>query len=143
MDRFESTDTFHEPTVLKTVFSQILYCQSHDSLFTIDLDIREMSSYFERVQLLSSVLWDVGDAAAEIYVLDSGELVLHEGNATERLERGAMIGQDCFFSRQSRSNKLFASVDSVVYKLSFDQFDRMAMQVPGIALKFTRMALCF
>ncbi|KAJ3200089.1 hypothetical protein HK099_002824, partial [Clydaea vesicula] len=110
-------------------------------------ELKEIVKYFFRVEVgRSTVLWNVGDLSDSIFVIESGELELQVNDrkifkVVETLLRGGLVGELEVFSQQPRTCRLIASVDSVLWKMSKDDFDTFSLQNPLLANRFTRMAL--
>ncbi|KAI9106194.1 sulfate transporter family-domain-containing protein [Phlyctochytrium arcticum] len=125
---------------------------------TTDLDDEMLEFFgnrFERTEAAKdTVLWLSGEEARELYVVEEGELVLliHEQDHTtqsrikvvETLLPGTMVGELEMFSDRPRACRLIAQTDSVIWRLSKTSFDQMALENPGLMLKFvTKIALSF
>jgi CRP-like cAMP-binding protein len=69
------------------------------------------------------VLWNVGDVANELYIVESGELELSVKDKTryhviETLLHATMVGELEVFSNQARACKLVATTDSILWKMT-------------------------
>lgn len=91
-------------------------------------------------------LWHEGDTAEFMAVIESGSVCLVKGHSEKRnglvLEKcshGAIVGEDCYGSRQTRSTSVKAIDDTRLFVLRQTDFFQMAQQEPLLASAF---ALC-
>ncbi|KAJ3057146.1 hypothetical protein HK097_000074 [Rhizophlyctis rosea] len=137
--------TFHPVSILMQAFSEASTSADY---------ARELADFcsnrFERTEVpKGTVLWTNGEDAKELYVVETGELVLvipdqNELKVVETLLPGTMVGELEMFSERPRSCRLIANDDTVVWKLSKTTFDEMADENPRLMLKFvTKVAVSF
>ena len=106
---------------------------------------------FESVEVTEgTVLYDVGDLATELYVIEEGELIvsLPNGGAQERvietLLPGTMVGELELFCDRPRTCRLSAASNCILWKLCKFTFDELSKTHPDLMLKFvTKVALPF
>ncbi|KAI9204235.1 sulfate transporter family-domain-containing protein [Polychytrium aggregatum] len=132
-------------SILMQAFSEVFEEADVDELISL-------TEYFEQIQIPKGhVLWHPNQDARELYVIESGTLLMVIGSeeaehskVVETLLAGSMVGELEMFSGQRRMYRLVADDDSVIWKLDKDTFDKLCDQHPRKMLIFiTRIALAF
>lgn len=114
-----------------------------------------LAPYFSRVTIpTGSILWSPGEESNCLYIVEKGLLKSSMAELTEDSERpqviatesilpGTIVGELGLFTETPRTKSLTVEQDSVLWKMTKDDFDRMLEQEPTIANRFIRMALNF
>ena len=112
-------------------------------------DLHKIAALFEKEKWEAGfIIWDIGDTAEYIYMVESGELnILVKSNSeyqlSETLLSGTMAGEIEVFTKHKYSNRLVSKNDSVVMKLSREAFESLSQSDPSLALKLVRLSLSF
>ncbi|KAJ3125548.1 hypothetical protein HK098_000167 [Nowakowskiella sp. JEL0407] len=119
----------------------------------IDPELEYVFAMFERVELVPHhLIWSPGESANELFVVDTGELILYsEGEdgspdrVIETLLGGTMVGELEMFSNRPRTSRLRSGPHghAVVWRLSLRSFEELERTHPKLAMKFVRLALEF
>lgn len=114
------------------------------------MSFSQLGNAFIRMQILKDfVLYNVGELANTLYIVEEGELglKLETRNFTaivETLMPGTMAGSLEFFAGQSHTCTLVALSDSVIWKLDRENFEELSKTSPEMMLNFvTRIAAPF
>jgi CRP-like cAMP-binding protein len=96
--------------------------KTSDSVSGIN-DFRRLASFFTRVEIGRGVVWNIGDSADELYIVESGQLELSvkdkdRYHVIETSLYATMIGELEVFSNQTRACKLVATTDSILWKMT-------------------------
>ncbi|KAI8927111.1 sulfate transporter family-domain-containing protein [Entophlyctis helioformis] len=136
-------DVARPMSVLMQAFSEVSEFQS----VLADL----CGTHFELVHVLQGeTLFSVGDASTELYVVEEGEVVLAipDGRSGERvvetLLAGTMVGELEMFADRPRACRLYATRDTMLWRLDKTVFDELCAEHPALMLQFvTKVALAF
>lgn len=112
---------------------------------------QRVAPHFKRIKFQAGqVLFELGAEAQAFYVVESGVLRAdHEskqGSVTETIVAGTTCGELPFFSESTRSARVFAETDAVVWYLSRAEWESLRQTKPDgadIANKLYLMALKF
>ncbi|CAM0135823.1 unnamed protein product [Umbelopsis sp. WA50703] len=114
-----------------------------------------LAPYFKRVTFpTGTVLWQPGDESCCLYIVEKGLLrssmietaddsERHQVMAQESILPGTIVGELGLFTELPRTKSLTVDQDSVLWKLSKEDFNRMLEQEPKVANGFICMALNF
>lgn len=114
-----------------------------------------LAPYFERVTIpTGSILWSPGEESTSLYIVEKGLLKSsmveltedserHQVIATESILPGTIVGELGLFTETPRTKTLTVEQDTVLWKMSKTDFNRMLDQEPTISNRFIRMALNF
>ena len=102
--------------------------------------------YFVRQEFSAgSVLYDVGDASAGFYLLESGMLKakydLPQGRYSELIVAGTTCGELPFFSSTKRTATTYAERDCVTWMLDREHWQAMQVEQPQIAQELLTISL--
>ncbi|KAL1925362.1 uncharacterized protein VTP21DRAFT_245 [Calcarisporiella thermophila] len=149
--------------LLWQVFQDISPDMDHDLIY-------RLGAHFEGMKVeRGRVLWNSGDEADALYVVEHGLLrVIHEfglcnndqdaprapvegkpmfgesvSQAFESILPGTMVGELSLFANRPHSTRLVADMDSDVWCLKRESFDRMCKEDPSTALSFVQMSLSY
>ena len=102
-----------------------------------DAELAEIGARFDRVDAGTSPLFDVGEAAAMLYVLTHGEVVLDRpGDDVFRLRPPALIGELGALTGLPRSTRATVSAGSVVWSLDARALQAFLADHQELAVRF-------
>jgi CRP/FNR family cyclic AMP-dependent transcriptional regulator len=102
-----------------------------------DAELAEIGTRFDRVDAGSAPLFDVGEAAATLYVLTHGEVVLDRpGDDVFRLRPPALIGELGALTGLPRSTRATVSAGSVVWSLDARALQAFLADHQELAVRF-------
>ncbi|ORX93910.1 hypothetical protein K493DRAFT_408202 [Basidiobolus meristosporus CBS 931.73] len=108
-----------------------------------------LSSHFVQWEVgQGTVVWAQGDEPEALFLVEQGLLRMNveKANATKVVESvlpGTMVGELGFFSLRPRGSTLVAERDSVLWKLSKAEFEKLCEEDPALTVKFMRLALAY
>ncbi|KAH8547801.1 sulfate transporter family-domain-containing protein [Umbelopsis sp. PMI_123] len=114
-----------------------------------------LAPYFVRVTIQTgTILWTPNEPSTCLYIIEKGLLKSsivelaedserHQVIANESILPGTIVGELGLFTESPRTKTLTVEQDSVLWKMSKEDFNRMLEQEPTIANRFMRMALNF
>lgn len=114
-----------------------------------------LAPYFVRVTFTTgTTLWQPGDESCCLYIVEKGLLrssmietaddsERHQVMAQESILPGTIVGELGLFTELPRTKSLTVDQDSVLWKLSKEDFNRLLEQEPKVANNFICMALNF
>ncbi len=110
--------------------------------------VAKASPYLQRqTYQAGAILWRHGDAAFQLYLVESGDIELIACAANGERKRCIGVGSDsvfgevAFFLQSPRIGTATFSQDSVVYCLTRDQLQAMASKEPALALELQNRVL--
>jgi SulP family sulfate permease len=110
--------------------------------------VAKASPYLQRqTYQAGAILWRHGEAAFQLYLVESGDIELIACAANGERKRCIGVGSDsvfgevAFFLQSPRIGTATFSQDSVVYCLTRDQLQAMASQEPALALELQNRVL--
>jgi SulP family sulfate permease len=114
-----------------------------DTLF-----FQPISNYLERISVAEGhVLWNSGDPADGLYIIESGVLraVYQFANPTQHFEEsmvaGALAGEMSALSDSPRNATVVAEAPSVLWKLSNQNIQRLQTEEPELSRVFMQLVL--
>ncbi|HUZ90333.1 MAG TPA: cyclic nucleotide-binding domain-containing protein [Methylocella sp.] len=86
------------------------------------------------------VLFEKGEAGHHMYVVQSGEVQVHDGNRYfESMSRVGIVGEMALISESARSATVRAISESVVIPIDERRFSFLAQQAPFFAIRVMRV----
>ncbi|KAL7411289.1 sulfate transporter family-domain-containing protein [Mrakia frigida] len=108
----------------------------------------ELAPYFQSQHVYAGeAVWNQGDDADALYVIESGELQAtyiyadHVQQVFEVMLAATVAGELSMMSRTKRNATVVAGQSSHLWKLDVDSWDRLESEKPAIAREFTRILL--
>lgn len=80
-----------------------------------------------------------GESVRELFILAEGQLqVTLQGTVLATLAPGTLVGEGSFFSGETRSATVTASMPGVAWALTWERFDIMGNKQPRLAIELTK-----
>ncbi|ORX89223.1 hypothetical protein K493DRAFT_234296 [Basidiobolus meristosporus CBS 931.73] len=111
--------------------------------------LRRISAHFQRLEVRAgTVLWDQDDEPDALYLVEQGLLhfsveMNQHSKVIETVIPGVMIGEMSVFTNQLRRDTLVAEIDSVLWKLDKDVYDKLSVNEADLILGFVKIGLGF
>ncbi|KAK9711152.1 hypothetical protein K7432_007999 [Basidiobolus ranarum] len=125
---------------------QIFQETSFDSYEDI---LRRISVHFQRIEVQAdTVLWEQDDEPDALYLVEQGLLhfsveMNQHSKVIETVIPGVMIGEMSVFTDQIRRDTLVAEIDSVLWKLDKETYDKLSNNEADLILGFVKIGLGF
>ncbi len=129
---------------LLELFQDLATCLSKDRPIHLD-ELERMINLFESCPIHNGwVLWEQGDKAEEMYIVQDGELELLSMNEELTIEtflRGTIIGEVEFLSHGQHAYQLKAKRSGQVWVLKREPFQTLSKENPGLTLTLVHLLL--
>ncbi len=157
---FSSEGDFYQYHVNETLESAVEWCEEQilknekqdpienelslvKPLFPCIDDVSTLLKYFEKMHVEKDhILIKQGDKDRDLYLLVSGGCSVYLGYKTSeevllrRFRRGTIIGEMSLYNNKSRTATVVCDQTSVLYKLSYDAFEKMREQNAKLTQQF-------